>query len=162
MKKLIALLALTLVAVACVPQLPPKPIEVNLPSVALPVVAEEDALWQTQDVSGKPVLVVFMGSWCPWCKKTMPAVDALFAKHAGKLEVVAVFMDETPGPVRDAVKEHQFHTKALYNGQDLAGELGVNGLPHTILFDTKHHQVAQWEGYRPDLEEQVTLEIEKL
>ena len=124
--------------------------------------AEEDVLWQSDDYAGKPVLVVFMGSWCPWCKKSMPAVNALQEKYGDQVEIVGAFMDATPGPVRDAAQEHGFNAKALYNAGELAEGLGVNGLPHTMLFDKKHRAIKVWEGYRPDMEEVVSLEIDKL
>lgn len=161
MKKLVSLLAVALVAAACMPKLPDLPEVVTLKSAELPVV-EEDVMWKSDNYNGKPVLVVFMGSWCPWCKKTMPAVVALKEKYGDQVEIVGAFMDATPGPVRDAAKEHGFTVKALYNAGEMAEGLGVQGLPHTMLFDQKHQVVKVWEGYRPDMEEQVTLELDKL
>ena len=159
MKKLIMMLAVAGLAVACMPQLPEI---VTLPQAQLPVVMEENVLWQSEDYTDKPILVVFMGSWCPWCKKTMPAVTALKEKYGDRVEIVGAFMDGTPGPVKDAVKANGFTVKALYNAGDLAEGLGVSGLPHTILFNKKHQAVKVWEGYRPDMEEAVSVEIDKL
>lgn len=161
MKKLVALFALAVLAVACMPKLPDLPEVVSLKSAELPAV-EEEVMWKTDNYKGKPVLIVFMGSWCPWCKKTMPAVVALKEKYGDQVEIVGAFMDATPGPVRDAAKEHNFTVKALYNAGELAEGLGVQGLPHTMLFDKKHQVVKVWEGFRPDMEEQVTVEIDKL
>lgn len=159
MKKLVLLLTVAVLAVACMPHLPEI---VSLPATELPVVTEEDVLWQSEDYAGKPVLIVFMGSWCPWCKKTMPAVTALKEKYGDQVEIVGAFMDGVPGPVRDAMQANGFDGKALYNAGDLAEGLGVNGLPHTILFNKKHQAVMVWEGYRPDMEEIVSVEIDKL
>lgn len=162
MKKLVFLLAAVILATACLPKLPDLPKIVVLQEVQLPVVAQENELWQPENYQGQPVLVVFMGSWCPWCKRTMPAVDALAQKYAGQVEVVGAFMDAAPGPVRDVAQEHNFNTKALYNAGELAETLGVNGLPHTMLFDKKHRIVKTWEGYHKDMEEAVGAEIDKL
>ena len=161
MKKLVSLLAVALLAAACMPKLPDLPEVATLKSAELPVV-EEDIVWQSDNYNGKPVLIVFMGSWCPWCKKTMPAVTALKEKYGDQVEIVGAFMDATPGPVRDVAKEHGFTVKALYNAGELAEGLGVQGLPHTMLFDKKHRVVKVWEGFRPDMEEVVTVEIDKL
>ena len=161
MKKLVTLLALAVVAAACSPKLPDLPEVATLKSVELPAV-EEDAMWKSDAYKGKPVLVVFMGSWCPWCKKTMPAIAALKDKYGDQVEIVGAFMDATPGPVRDAANQYGFTVKALYNAGEVAEGLEVQGLPHTMLFDKKHRVVKVWEGYRPDMEEQVTVEIEKL
>ncbi|MBR5151805.1 MAG: TlpA family protein disulfide reductase [Elusimicrobiaceae bacterium] len=159
MKKMLVLVGIVLLAAACFPKLPDI---ITLKSAQLPVVAEEDVLWQSEDYNGKPVLIVFMGSWCPWCKKTMPAVNALKAKYADRVEIVGAFMDQVPGPVRDAVQANGFTAKALYNAGELAEGVGVSGLPHTVLFNKKHQAVKVWEGYRPDMEEVVSVEIDKL
>ena len=156
------MLLAAVVCAACMPKLPDLPEVATLQKVELPVVEQENEIWQSDAYKGKPVLVVFMGSWCPWCKKTMPAVNALSGKYAGQVEVVGVFMDQTPGPVRDAAKEHKFTAKALYNGGELAEGLGVQGLPHTMLFDKQHRVVKVWEGYIPNLDEMVSVEIDKL
>ncbi len=162
MKKLISMLAVAMLTVACMPKLPDLPEVPTLHEAVLPVAAQEEVMWQSEDYNGKPVLVVFMGSWCPWCKKTMPAVNALKAKYDGRVEIVGAFMDPAPGPVRDAVKEHGLQVTALYNAGEVAEGLGVQGLPHTILFDKKHRAVKIWEGFRPDMEEVVSVEIDKL
>ena len=159
MKKLIAMLFVVAFAAACMPKLPEI---ITLPSAQLPVVAQEEIIWQSDDYNGKPVLVVFMGSWCPWCKKTMPAVNALKEKYGDQVEIVGAFMDGNARPVAQATQEHGFTGKALYDAAELAEELGVNGLPHTILFNKKHQAVKVWEGYRPDMEEVVSVEIDKL
>lgn len=159
MKKLLVVLGVALLVTACLPKLP----EIfTLQGAQLPVAAQEDVLWQSDDYNGKPMLVVFMGSWCPWCKKTMPALVALQEKYGDKVEIVGAFMDEVPGPVRDAAEQNAFTVKALYNAGEVAESIGVNGLPHTVLFNKKHQAIKVWEGYRPDMEEVVSVEIDKL
>lgn len=162
MKKLLSLLTLAVLAAACMPKMPDLPTVVTLNEAKVPVIAEEEVIWSAQDYTDKPILVVFMGSWCPWCKKTMPAVNALNEKYAGKVEIVGAFADQTPGTVKDVIKEHNFKAKALYNAGELAEGVGVTGFPHTILFNKNHQSVKVWEGYRPDMEEVVSVEIDKL
>lgn len=162
MKKIVALLAVAVLAAACLPKLPDLPEVPTLGKAELPVATDTEKMWYTSDYDGKPVLIVFMGSWCPWCKKTMPAISALHKKYGTQVEIVGAFADGTPGPVRDAVTEHGFTPTALYGAGELIEELGVSGFPHTILFDKKHRAIKIWEGYRPDMEEVVSVEIDKL
>lgn len=159
MKKILIWVCAVLFVAACFPKLPEV---VTLNSGRLPVVAEEEIVWDVEDYNGKPVLIVFMGSWCPWCKKTMPAVTALKGKYGDKVEIVGAFMDGAPEPVKAAIEANGFTGKAVYDAGDLAEGLGVNGLPHTFLFNKKHQAVKTWEGYRPDMEEVVSVEIDKL
>lgn len=158
MKKLALLLLGVLFVSACMGKLPEVP---TLENVQIPVVAE-DVIWSDADYEGKPILVVFMGSWCPWCKRTMPALNAIAEKYGDQIEIVGAFMDQTPGPVRDALLENQLNVKALFNASDVAEGLGVNGLPHAFLFDKKHRAVKMWEGYSPNLEQEFDEAVKRV
>ena len=147
MKKLSIVLLLCVFAAACFARLPQAP---TLGNVELPTVDGETDLWYSADYEGKPVLVVFMGSWCPWCKKTLPALNEIAAQYGNQVEIVGVFMDSTPGPVRDVLAEHDVHVKALFNGGEVAESVGVEGIPHAILFNKKHQAIKIWEGFHPD------------
>lgn len=130
--------------------MPPLPALTLLPQAQLPLASEESAVWDTANYKGRPVLMVFMGSWCPWCKRTMPAVMEVASEFGDRVEVVAVFMDGDAAPVQNAIKEHNFTVKSTYNGGELAQALDVQGLPHTVLFDKKHRAVQTWSGYSPE------------
>lgn len=158
MKKLVSFLAAALLAAACMGPLPEVP---TLSNVQIPS-ATEDVMWSEADYEGKPVLVVFMGSWCPWCKRTMPALNAIQEKYGDQVEIVGAFMDQTPGPVKDVLKEHDLKVKALFNAGDVAEGLGVNGLPHAFLFDKKHRAVKMWEGFSPTLEEEFDEAVKRV
>ena len=147
MKKMALLLAAVIGLAAC---LPPLPKALTLGNIRLPLVGQEDRMWAAEDYEGKPVLIVFMGSWCPYCKMTMPAVNVIAEEYGDRVEIVTVFMDANPKAVATAAKEHNLTVKALYNGGELAETMEVQGLPHTVLFDKKHRAIKHWEGFDPD------------
>jgi thiol-disulfide isomerase/thioredoxin len=159
MKKLSVMLLVSLFAVACFARLPEVP---TLNGVELPTVNEETEIWASADYANKPVLVVFMGSWCPWCKRTLPALNALQEKYGNQIEIVGVFMDSTPGPVHDVLQEHDAHIKALFNGSEVAEGMGVSGLPHAILFNKNHQAIKAWEGFSPTLEEEFDEQVKRV
>ena len=101
MKKALWMSLVAVIGVAC---MPPLPEIVTLPEVELPVAAEQAQTWKSAATKNKPVLMVFMGSWCPWCKKTMPAVMEIAEAYGNQVEVVAVFMDNDAESVK---KGHQ-------------------------------------------------------
>ncbi len=147
MKKILLTLACAVGLAACLQSVPPV---ATLPAAQLPVAGTKADTWDTADTANKPVMLVFMGSWCPWCKRTMPAVMEVAGEFGDQVEIVAVFMDAQAEPVQAAIKEHKFTVKSLYNGSELAEAVGVQGLPHTILFDKKHRMIKQWEGFSPE------------
>ena len=94
--------------------------------------------------------MVFMGSWCPYCKMTIPAVNIIAEEYGNQVEVISVFMDQDANAVKKAIKEHDLKVKALYNGGELAEAMEVQGLPHTVLFNKQHQAIKHWEGFDPD------------
>ncbi len=159
MKKLWLTAAVAVLGAACM--FKPLPEVPSMGELQLPVAEEEETVWTSTDYKGKPVLMVFMGSWCPWCKKSMPAVQAAAEQLGDQAEVVAVFMDNDPKTVAKVAKEHGFTVKALYNGGNAAQSLGVNGLPHAILFNKKHQIIKSWEGFSPTLGEEFQEHLAK-
>ncbi len=158
MKKLVLLLAAVIGVAAC---LPPLPKAITLGDIRVPRVGQEE-MWVADNYEGKPVWVVFMGSWCPWCKRTMPAINAIAAQYGDQVEIVGAFMDETSDPVKEVLKEHELKVKALFDASEFAEDLGVDGVPHSILFDKKHRAVKMWEGYNPNFEEEFEQQIKRI
>lgn len=153
MKKILLLILAVLFVGACYPK---------LPSTTIPEVMDETAVWQSDNYKGKPVLIVFMGSWCPWCKKTIPALNALHEKYGDSVEIVGAFADQVPGPVKDVAKEHNIAFKTLYNAGAAAEQLGAEGFPHAILFDKKQTAVRVWHGFSEQFEQQASEKIDTL
>ena len=158
MKKIVLTAVLAFGLAACFHPVPPVP---TLGEVQLPVVGEE-TVWSSADYQGKPVFIVFMGSWCPYCQMSMPAVSAAAEAFGDKVEIVGVFMDNDAEDVKAVAKEHGLTVKALYDGSDVAQSLGVNGLPHAIVFDKKHRVVKKWEGFSPTLAEEYKAALEQV
>ena len=158
MKKLLVAIASAFCLAACLDLLPPV---VTLDEVKLPMV-EGDATWNATDYEGKPVFVVFMGSWCPHCQRNMPAVSAVAEEFGDRVEIVGVFMDDDPEDVKAVAKEHGLTVRALYNGSEVAESFGVKGIPHAIVFDKKHRLVKRWEGEGPTMEQEYKEALRKV
>lgn len=71
--------------------------------------SEFDALMS----QGKPALVQFDATWCPYCKALQPHLQKLAEKRRSELDVFRLDVDEEP---------------------DLAAEYDVRGLPTLIIF----------------------------
>lgn len=156
-------LVLAICAAVCLGACVPSSVVPETPEldVSLPVYGAEE-IWTAADYQGKPVLMAVMATWCPWCKRSLPALDEANNTYAGQVEVVGVFIDEDPALVANVKKEHNMQTKALYNGREAAETLGAQGFPHVMLFDKNHKLVKVWSGYSDTLAEQYKAEINKL
>lgn len=92
----------------------------------------------------KPALLVFWTSWCPYCAKEMPNVEAFYKKNKSRVEVIGISVDETAKPANDRIKK----LKITYpNGWDFNGtvsdQYGVEGIPSLFLINSKGKIIKQ-------------------
>lgn len=88
------------------------------------------------DVRGKVALVDFWATWCEPCRKELPAFDALAKEYAGRLQVVAVSVDEDDKPIGPFVAGAGLHLDVLWDkGGVVADRYHVSDLPTTLVLD---------------------------
>lgn len=63
--------------------------------------------------SSEPVLVDFFAEWCSPCKAMAPALDQLAREMSGRVKVVKVDVDQSPG---------------------ISGRYGIRAMPTLMLF----------------------------
>jgi thiol-disulfide isomerase/thioredoxin len=102
------------------------------------------------DFQGKLVVLNLWATWCAPCRREMPSLDRLQAKHGGDgLEVIALSLDRGDvAKVRDFFAELGIANLAIY--QDPKGragrELGAPGLPTTVVIDRAGQEVGRLLG----------------
>jgi peroxiredoxin len=118
------------------------------------------------DLSGKPVslsglrgklvLVDFWASWCPPCIIEVPHLIALKKRHAGKLEIVGVSMDDDVASAREVAARHPFNYPLVMGDVALGKSFGgVLGLPALFLIGSDGKMVQSWRGeIRPEVLDQ--------
>jgi thiol-disulfide isomerase/thioredoxin len=78
---------------------------VELPGVAL----EGKNSLSAAALRGKPVLVVFWASWCPYCANHLPHVQKLYEKTRGTdLQIIAVSVDKDAGKAREYMDRKRY------------------------------------------------------
>ena len=96
---------------------------------------------------GKIVLVDFWASWCPPCIIEIPHLIALQKKHAGKLAIVGVSMDDDAGSAKDVAAKHPFNYPLVMGDVALGKSFGgVLGLPALFLIGRDGKVIANWRG----------------
>lgn len=111
-----------------------------------------------QAFRGKFVLLNIWATWCPPCRKEMPALDRLQKQLGGPdFEVVALSIDQGQQSLY-LVQEFYLQTgiKSLGIYMDSSGDasrgLGVAGLPTTLLIDREGREIgrkigpAEWDS----------------
>ena len=120
----------------------PKP----LPQVAL--VGLADDVTGLEGTKGKWLVLNLWATWCMPCREEMPSLDKL-ATLRPDIAVVAVATGPNPLPaIHSFLDKAGVHTLTVLRDptQDLAHQMGVMGLPVTVIVNPEGMEVARLIG----------------
>jgi thiol-disulfide isomerase/thioredoxin len=88
---------------------------------------------------GKPAVVVFWATWCPYCKAFMPYLKNIAADYAAQgVKVVTINAKEDGrGDPRAYIRGLGFSPIAVANGDSIAAAYGVQYIPGLMIVDGK-------------------------
>lgn len=103
------------------------------------------------DFKGKHILVNVWATWCPPCRKEMPALNRLQAKLSpiAEPEVVAISVDPVSfDQLRAFYSVRGIGNMAIYKGDetDVFQALRISGLPKTLLIDRDGQEIGRLIG----------------
>jgi len=107
---------------------------------AAPALVVQELDGQTFDLSalrGKVVIVHFWATWCPPCRKEMPALDAFYRRHHGEgVEMIGLSADRPHdrAEVRKVMRSYRFPA-AMLDDAEVDGFGKPNALPVTLVID---------------------------
>lgn len=114
------------------------------------------------DLLGKPTVLSFWTTWCPYCLRQTPVLVAGAERYAGRnMQFVGVDVSEKAEAVADYVSQHAIPYPVLLDTEgQAAAAYGVDGYPTTYFLDADGRIVAHQVGAMSD--EQLTTFVEKL
>ncbi len=116
------------------------------PDFTLPQLDNESL--SVSDSRGKPTLINFWASWCPPCRRELPALQAAYESYGDTIGFLAIDVKEEPQTVNGFVEEMGLTFPILLDqdGQvsDVAYE--VRGIPTTIFVDANGVVAARHVG----------------
>jgi thiol-disulfide isomerase/thioredoxin len=104
------------------------------------------------DYRGRPVVLHFWATWCPYCKKLHPGLEALAERHKDEgLVILAVSFKDKPENLPQKVIYARGQTfKTLVDGDEVAELYGVRGTPTTFFLDANNKIVGRTHTSDPD------------
>jgi thiol-disulfide isomerase/thioredoxin len=120
------------------------------PASAAAFTTPEGAEKTLADWRGRHVLVNFWATWCAPCREEMPSLDALNAAYGGEgFAVVTVATGRNPPPaIHRFFEENGIETLPVLMDptQQLAREMGVLGLPVSVLLNPEGEEIGRLIG----------------
>ncbi len=102
------------------------------------------------DYRGKYVLLNFWATWCAPCRKEMPMLSALQDEFGGDAFEVVTLATGRNSPVGIQKFFDEIGVTNLPRHQDpkqaIARDMGVLGLPITVLIDPEGNEIARLQG----------------
>ena len=88
-------------------------------------------------LDGKPAVVVFWATWCPYCKAFMPYLERIEAEYGDRINVVMVdVMEDGEGDPRAYIDGLAFSPIAVRDGDGIAAEYGIEYTPGLMVIDS--------------------------
>ena len=81
----------------------------------------------------------FWATWCPYCKKVQPGLEALYKQHQkdGLVLLGVSFNEEDDAKPGEELKQRGHSFKTLVKGEQVAAMYQVMGTPTTFFIDRK-------------------------
>lgn len=100
--------------------------------------------WRIADLRGKVVLLNFWATWCPPCRKEIPALESLNARFAPQGLVVLGISDEDAAKVLPFVHRQGISYPVLLDpGRAVNRAFAIHGIPKSFVYDRDGKLVAE-------------------
>lgn len=117
---------------------------------ALPFVQVDETEGTLADYAGQYVLLNFWATWCAPCREEMPSLQRLQDQMGGDgFQVVTLATGRNPPQaIRRFFEEEGVTTLPQYRdiNQQIAREMGIFGLPITVVLDPSGQEIARLRG----------------
>ena len=99
---------------------------------------------------GKPILLNFWATWCGYCRKERPHLNAIYNEYKDKgLIILAVSTDRSVDTVKSYLKKIPADFIVLSDSDGrVAATYGVRGYPSSFLIDRNGSIVNRYVGFR--------------
>ncbi|MBB1322736.1 MULTISPECIES: TlpA family protein disulfide reductase [unclassified Shewanella] len=93
------------------------------------------------DYAGKPVILHFWATWCPYCKKLQPGLEKLRLNYQHTdLQMIGISFSEDAGAnPGQSLLDRGIKMTTLVLGDEVANLYGITGTPTTVFIDRSGH-----------------------
>ena len=109
------------------------------------VIQKADNVIGSKFLLGKPYVIHFWATWCPYCKRVQPGIDSLaqeYENNGVKTFAISFWENENANPEREMLNRG-LSLNVFKNGDDVAKAFGVQGTPTTVFVDHQGNIVSR-------------------
>jgi len=118
----------------------------RLPDITLDCLTADKKL-KLDGAPGVPMVVNFWASWCAPCRTEMPILQQFYTAAAGKVLVLGIVSSDTRDSGTEfAAEEHVTFPNLFDKSGTVVKELGLTGLPNSLLINAKGKIVDKHVG----------------
>lgn len=133
--------------------------EENRPASPWAVTLPDGQVRSSDSLKGKVVLVNFWATWCPYCRKEKPVIDAFWQDTRDKgFEVISISVDDSPEKIAAWMQDKDYAFMAAPTNASVVAAFGnVASVPTSFIVDAEgriRHKIAGQVHY-PRLEKLV-------
>lgn len=131
-------------------QTPPQKL-IPLPAALQFTVNDPDGnLRQSQNwFTGAPVVLNFWGTWCPPCRREVPALVEINNEFSPKgVKMVSLSYNDTPEQVKKFVQANNMSWEQVLVDQNVVASFGIQGFPTTIFYTADGKELGRLVGGR--------------
>ena len=98
------------------------------------------------DYEGKPLVLVFMASWCEPCREEAPEIDQFYLDEQDRAAVLAIAVQDSEDDMQALMAENGWTFPVLYDADSAAAAYGVTAVPTTVVIDAEGRIVKRIFG----------------
>lgn len=98
------------------------------------------------DYAGRPLVLVFMASWCSPCRAESPEIDQFYKDNKDRAALLGVAVNDSEEDIRAFMAEEELSFPMMINNDDAPGAYGVAGIPTTVVIDPEGYIVKRIVG----------------
>lgn len=87
------------------------------------------------DYAGKPVVLVFMASWCGPCREEAPELELFYQQNQERAALLAIAVSDTEEDISAFMTENGLTFPLMLDGDSVANAYGVSAIPTTVVVD---------------------------
>jgi len=126
----------------------------------LPFTTLDGRMGTLESLRGKVVLVNFWATWCPYCRKEMPAIQKFYQDYQAKgFEIIAFSTDDDPIKAARYMREAAYTFPAAMLNTGIQQAFGpISQIPMSMIIDRDGHLRYKIKGqvYYGRIEDLVT------